>query len=351
VVTLRLRDGSGSVTRKWLIEDVDRHGNVRLYFRRPGEKKVRLREEPGTDAFLAEYQRAYDSETTSPDKAAPGTFAHLCVRYYASPEFRGLDWSTRAWRQRYLDGICRDRGSLPVAQLGSRQIRALRDELADKPGAARSRLKAIKALFNWAVKAEHVAGNPARDVEMIRYKSNGHHSWTMEEIAQYEARHPIGTQARLAMTLLLYTAGRREDACRLGPQHVKNGRIRFTQAKNENRSPVTVDMPVHTDLARAIAATPSGHLSFLVSKLNKPFTPAGFGNKFREWCDAAGLPHCSAHGLRKAAATRLADLGATAHEIMAVTGHQSLEEAERYTKTANKAGLADRAFRKLEGGK
>jgi integrase/recombinase XerD len=201
------------------------------------------------------------------------------------------------------------------------------------------------------VKAEHVAGNPARDVEMIRYKSNGHHSWTMEEIAQYEARHPIGTQARLAMTLLLYTAGRREDACRLGPQHVKNGRIRFTQAKNENRSPVTVDMPVHTDLARAIAATPSGHLSFLVSKLNKPFTPAGFGNKFREWCDAAGLPHCSAHGLRKAAATRLADLGATAHEIMAVTGHQSLEEAERYTKTANKAGLADRAFRKLEGGK
>lgn len=354
MVKLRLRDGSGEIVLNHVVEDTDRHGNVRLYFRKRGLPKVRLREPPGSDAFLEEYRRAAAGERkpeTYRTKPAPeGTFKHLCEAYYASAEFVGLDVSTQNWRRRALDAIGIGSGHLPVSALGTQQIYDLRDELKDKPGAARNRLKALKALFKWGVKRQKVAVNPAREVELLTYKSTGHHSWTMEEVAQFEARWPLGTQARLAMTLLLYTAGRREDACRLGPQHIRNGRIRFTQAKNENRSPVEVDMPVHDELLRAIDAAPSGHLAFLATPQGKPYTPNGFGNKFRDWCDAAGLPHCSAHGLRKAAATRLADLGATAHEIMAITGHQSLTEAERYTKAANKGKLADRAHAKLKKG-
>ena len=71
------------------------------------------------------------------------------------------------------------------------------------------------------------------------------------------------------------------------------------------------------------------HMTFLVTEFGKPYSVAGFGNRFRDWCDQAGLKHCSAHGLRKALATELANNGATAHEIMAVTGHQSLAEVER----------------------
>jgi integrase/recombinase XerD len=125
--------------------------------------------------------------------------------------------------------------------------------------------------------------------------------------------------------------------------------VQFTQAKNEHRNPVTMDIPVHSDLAAAIEASPSGHLTFLTTALGKPFTPAGFGNWFRERCNEAGLPHCSAHGLRKATAARLAERGATPHEIMAVTGHRSLEEIERYTRAARRAGLADSAMAKLKG--
>ena len=95
---------------------------------------------------------------------------------------------------------------------------------------------------------------------------------------------------------------RREDVVRLGPQHFKNGRIRYTQAKNENRNPVHIDIPVHDDLAEAIAATsPSGHMTFLATVYAKPFTPAGFGNWFRDRCNEARLSQCSSHGLRKAA--------------------------------------------------
>ena len=124
--------------------------------------------------------------------------------------------------------------------------------------------------------------------------------------------------------------------------------MRFTQAKNENRSPVQIDIPVHPDLDAIIEATPLvGHATFLVTDYGQPFSAAGFGNKFRQWCTEAGLPHCSAHGLRKATATRLAESGATAHEIQAITGHQTLELVELYTREAHKPGLADRAMKKL----
>src|SRR5262249_25173029 len=109
-----------------------------------------------------------------------------------------------------------------------------------------------------------------------------------------------------------------------------------------------MDIPLHLDLAEAIAATPSGHLTFLVTEFGKPFTAKGFGNAFKDWCRQANLPHCSAHGLRKATAARLAERGATPHEIMAITGHRTLEEVERYTQAARRAQLADSGMAKLK---
>src|SRR5262249_23921920 len=145
---------------------------------------------------------------------------------------------------------------------------------------------------------------------------------TIEEVETYERQHPIGSQARLAQALTFYTACRLEDAARLGPQHVKNGRVQYRQGKNEDRDPVDMDIPLHADLAQIIDATKSGHMTFLATAYGKPFSAKGLGKKFRAWCNHAGLPHCSAHGLRKAMATRLAELGATPHEIMSITGHK-----------------------------
>jgi integrase/recombinase XerD len=136
---------------------------------------------------------------------------------------------------------------------------------------------------------------------------------------------------------------------RLGPQHIKSGRIKFIPAKNEHRAnPVPVNIELFSDLAKIIAATKSGHMTFLTTEYGKPFTPNGFSNKFREWCDEAGLPHCSAHGVRKQTATRLAECGASAHEIMAVLAHKSLAEAERYTREVQRRKLADSPMARLE---
>jgi len=336
---------------RYVIEDVDRYGNVRLYFRRKGEKKTRLPGFPGSDEFMAAYRAALSSAKEIKRQYQPvlrGSFGYVCQRYYASPTFKLLDKSTQTWRRRALDTVCQRDGQKPISLIRPKHIRKLRDELIEKPGAARTRLKALKALFRWAVDSDEVSHDPARDITMFRYVSKPHHTWSVAEVEAFEARHPLGSKARLAMTLMLYTTCRREDVIRLGPQHVKNGRVQFRQAKNENRNPVDIDIPLFSDLAQVLAHSPAHHMTFLVTDLGRPFTPAGFGNKFREWCNEAGLPHCTSHGLRKATSTRLAERGATAHEIMAITGHRSLQEVERYTRAAQRSQLADSAMSKLK---
>ena len=346
-----MRPDMVSLRLKYLVEDVDRHGNVRLYFRRKGHRKIRLPGLPGSDEFMAAYKAGLSASGDSHEhhrRPVRGSFGHLCLTYYASATFKALDNSTQSWRRRALDAVCLRHGDKPVDLMQGKHVRKLRDELVDRPGAARNRLKALRALFRWATEADEAPHDPTRDVKAIPYATRGHHTWTLEEVEAFEDRHPIGSKARLAMAILLYTTCRREDAVRLGPQHIRNGRLRYRQAKNEHRSPIDCDIPLHSDLAEIIAATPSAHLTFLVTEQGRPFTAAGFGNKFRDWCNQANLPHCSAHGLRKATAARLAERGATAHEIMAVTGHQSLEEVERYTRAARKAQLADSAMSKLK---
>jgi integrase len=333
-----------------LVLDKGRSGQDLWYVRVPGQPKIRISETPGSLAFDTAYHSAMAGRKAKVQSKhlAPGSLGHICRLYYASIEFKSLDVSTRNWRQRSLDRISEIHLGLQVKTMQPKHIKFLRDELAAKPGAANNRLKALKAVFAWAVENDKVDSNPAAAVKRIRYRSAGHHSWTLEEVEAFEMKFAIGTKARLAMTLLLYTACRREDVVRFGPQNIKRGRLIYTQAKNEGRAPVAMDIPVHEDLAAVIDATLTGVKTFLVTDYGKPVTANGSGNKFRDWCNAAGLPHCSSHGLRKACAARLAERGCSAHEIMAITGHKSLEEVERYTEAARRRTLADSAMAKMK---
>lgn len=81
-----------------------------------------------------------------------------------------------------------------------------------------------------------------------------------------------------------------------------------------------------------------------------PFaSPDALSNKFRDWCDTAGLPQCSMHGLRKSACRRLAEAGCTAPQIMAISGHTSLAVAQGYIRSADQKRLARQATAQLVG--
>jgi len=215
---------------------------------------------------------------------------------------------------------------------------------AQKPDSANGLRKAVRAMMKHAVEIGLRADDPTRDVRAIRVKSDGFHSWTDAEIAQFEKRHPIGSRARLALALLLYTGQGRSDVVRMGRQHIRDSVLHIRQQKTG----AELAIPVHPDLAAIVAETPADHLTFLTTQFGQSFKTAGFGNWFREQCDVAGLKHCSAHGLRKAAARRFAEAGCTEHEIAAITGHASLREVARYTKAADQKRLAAAAMEKVK---
>lgn len=340
----------------YISEDMDRHGNVRIYYRRKGKRKIRLREPVGSPEFFEEYKAARAGNIAPASKASraerpkAGTMHWLCVQYYKSAEFKLLDPRTRKVRRRTLDRFCENDGDKPFALLEGKHLRKRRDDMIETPEAANAMLKALRQVFAVAIEYDHADRNPARDVPYIRTGSQGFHSWTLEEVEQFETAHPVGTKARLALALLLYTGQRRSDVVQFGRQHVRDGWLNFTQHKGRNKKPVTLAIPIVPDLQSIIGASPCGDLAFIVTAFDRPFTSNGFGNRFRKWCDAAGLPHCSAHGLRKAACARMAELGCTEFEIAAVTGHQTLKEVVRYTRAARQKIRAASAMAKYSGG-
>jgi integrase len=191
---------------------------------------------------------------------------------------------------------------------------------ANTPEAANNLLKVLRVLLWYAVDIGMIHSNPAMGIKKYRSRGEGIHTWSEVEVAQFEARHQIGTKARLALALMLYTGQRKGDAVRMGWQHVRGDLIAVRQEKTD--TPLLI--PMHPELERTLAWVPRTNMTFLVTQRGAPFTPAGFGNWFRDRCDEAGLPQCSAHGLRHAAATRLANAGCSTNQIKAITGHKSL---------------------------
>lgn len=352
----------------YLLRDKDRHGNERLYFRFGG-RKVRLRDEPGTVAFAERYEALRQqaeagllaSATSVTNRPQPGTWRWLVAAYLSSSALKSLDPATQTQRRSVLEGTCREPvfpgsaetyAAFPLARLDVRALKVLRDRKVAEGHhtAANHRVKCIRYVMAWAVEAGHMPINRARDLRKVPVPRRGHRTWTMEDITRFEARHQVGTKARLALALMLLTGIRRSDVVRLGRPHESAGRLRFRPHKGRNNSAVLIDIPILPALAAAICAAPTGDLTYLVTQFGRPFTANGFGNWWRKRCDEAGLDDCSAHGLRKAAASYAAENGATVHQLMAIFGWLTLAEAERYTRAASRARLASDGMRFLDRG-
>lgn len=332
-----------SLEVKHVEQYVDRHGKPRIYYRNKasGEKRVALRGPVGSPEFWEDYNAA---SSTPSQKNEHGSIRWLVNEYYDSAAFRQLDDRTKYVRKGLLERFCSEHGGKRFKTLEPRHVRKIRDRMADTPGQANNTLKALRQVFKFAMNYDYVSANPFTDIEYLKpKKKGGFHAWTLEEIEAFEEKHPIGTKARLALALLIYTGQRRGDVVKLGRQHERDGWLTFTQQKGGKE----MSIPIVQPLRDILDTSPTGDMTYIVTAFNKPFTSNGFGNRVRKWCDEAGLPHCSAHGLRKAAGYRMADRGCTTHEIAAILGHDTLKEVERYTKSAEQRRLAKQAGEKI----
>jgi integrase len=355
------------VRLKYINRFLDRHGKVRHYFRRRGAKQIPLPGLPGSPEFMRAYEAAVAADTAvsieiGATRTIAGTVSALVASYLdcsptSSSPFRTLAAETQRTRRNILDGFREAHGDkrlYRVESTGKRVMLLTREhmqrivnEKSGTPFAQRNFLNTMRAMFAWAVAEGGMPDDPTIGVKRVKTKTAGYRTWSEAEIERFEAKHPVGTRARLAFALLLFTGQRRSDVVRMGRQHVHDGVLTVDQQKTAGQDEAHLEIPTHPKLVEIIEATPSGHLTFLVTSHGKPYTAPGFGNWFRELCDDAGCSGLSAHGLRKACARRLAEIGCSTHEISAITGHASLAEVERYTKAAERKRLARQAMKKL----
>jgi integrase len=320
----------------------DRHGKPRFYFRRVGFKTVKLPGLPWSPQFMAAHEVAMEGERRpQAGRAKPGTVAAAVAGYFGSLAFATLAETTRITRRRILERFSEEHGDKGIATLARVHVERMLNAKAAQPGTALNFLVSLRGLMRYAISVGLRADDPTIGVRGPKFKSAGFYSWSEEDIAKFEAKHPIGTRARLAFALLLYTAQRRADVVQLGRQHLRDGMLHVYQSKTSK--PLVI--PLHPELRAVLDATPAEHLTFLVTRDGKSFYPDAFTHWFKRKCQEAGLPaRATVHGLRKAACRRLAEAGCSASVIAAVSGHATLREVSRYTAAAEQTRLAQQGI-------
>ena len=279
-------------------------------------------------------------------RTVAGTVNAAVVVYYQSTAFtKGLAESSQKGRRAILERFREEHGEKRVALMHGTALQAILN--GKTPSAQRNWKKALRGFLDHCLLLKMIRTDPLAGVKLVKMKTIGHHPWELWECAQFEKYHALGTRARLAYELLLQAGQSRCDVVRMGRQHIRTGMMSMRRQKTD----VPFNVEIMPRLQAAIDAMPaSDHLTFLVTAQGKPFTAAGFGNHFRDLCVAAGLPtRCTSHGLRKAAATYLAEQGATDHQLMAWFGWTSISQAQVYTKAANRKLMPRGAARLITG--
>ena len=307
--------------------------------------RIRIRAAYGTPEFDTEYQAALAGETKpKAGKASAASLRWLADQYRQTQAWSRLSFGTRRARENILRNALETAGGEPYREITRKTILAGIDRRKETPFAATNFLKTMRGLFQWAESASHVDIDPTAGIKASNPKTDGFEPWTEEDIARAEAAWPIGTRKRLALDLVLYTGLRRGDLVKLGKQHRRDGCFEIKTEKTGE----WVTVPVLPPLAASIDATPTGDLAYLASETTgRPLAKESFGNMFSEWCREIGIDK-TLHGIRKAAATRMAEAGATEAELEAVFGWRGGAMASLYTRSANRKRLAKRAAKLLD---
>jgi integrase len=242
-----------------------------------------------------------------------------------------------------LESVCASGAELNFRELDTGDISDGLMRREATPRMAATYVSVMRALFAFAKDSGWVTVNPVTDdIKARQHQTDGYHTWTVDEVERYQVRHPVGTQARLAMDILLYTGLRRADAIILGRQHVRDGVISIRAGKNG----AEIVIPLLAPLKASIEAAETGPMIFLMNSRGEPWKHNSFGYWFADRCDEAGVPG-RAHGLRKAGATIAANNGATPFQLTAMYGWSSTKMAEVYTRKADRVRLAEQAANKL----
>lgn len=328
----------------------DRHGRARYYFRRKGRPAIAL-PAPTDPDFMNRYGAALDSAPAPKiDRLREGTIARLVADYYASPAYARLAPSSQATYRQALNPFIEQHGDKRVAALAPRHAEKIIGEIGSRAPAMANLTRAVlRKVMRHAIKIGLRSDNPFIDVD--RYRLGSRHTWTDAELAAYEARWSVGTRERLAYELLLCTGQRGSDVVNM--RRPLAAEIVVRPQKTERSTGKELTLALLDRLSCALDAYPVKGLHLIGDKAGRRISRRSLTRLIREAVKDAGLPaRCTAHGLRKSLMRRLAEHGATAKQIQAISGHATLAEVQRYTEAADQKRLAADALALLkdEGG-
>lgn len=287
----------------------------------------------------------YPPHKAAPAKrAAPDTIGALSAAWRRSPDWAALAPRTQVGYLVHLRDL-ELLAAVPVRAIRRKDIIAIRNAIASKRGngSGQAFVRTVGSAFRWAIDNDWLDASPI--FRMKALPSGALPAWTEAEAAHAMANLP--EHLRRVVVLALHTGQRRGDLCAMTWQQVAGGTIRLTQEKTK----VALAIPVHPALAEELQAWRVGAtaVQILVKANGQPWVP--------QWLSAA-LPYAlqrlgmrkglNVHGLRKLAATRLAEAGCSVHEISAITGHRTLAMVQHYTASADQERLAGAAITRLQ---
>lgn len=287
------------------------------------------------------YARAKATRTNRKNKRGTLTLEGLIRLFEKSPEFRALSAATQRSYRLYLDRanlLIRAKGgdSPPARAIERRDVAALRDALADTPGAASQAVRSVGALYAWAIENDRMRDNPAKGVK--KFKAEPHKEWP--EVLVEEGLKDA--QVGMAVALLLFTGQRINEVVRMSWSDIRGDHMRVRVQKTNRQ----IDVAILPELAEMLQRTPKLAPTILTNANGRPWTQSGLRQKLQDWAKGRGhkvVPH----GLRKNAVNALFEAGCTAAEVAGITD-QSIGMLEHYSKGVNRLTLGRAAVVKLD---
>lgn len=330
----------------------DRHGAARWRYRKGGFE-AQLGKVYGSEEFIRRYDEAESgrkSQGAGADRTRPLSLSALIAEYYRSPGFLANKQSTKTNHRNILEKLRHKHGKKRITDEHLKREHVIRivSEKAETPHAANRLLIQIGLLMQLSIDLGWRQTNPVLTIKKYKTPPGGFHTWSEDEIAQFFACHAFGTLPHTVMTLFIFTAAARVDVVKLGWGNIRNGRISYYREKESGREGQRISVPIMSDLQKVLDNLPRENFTFLQSRLGKSRSENSLGNMMRKWCDQAGLPQCTAHGLRKSQGRRLAEAGCSTKQIQSWLGHRTVSESEKYTKDADIERLSDDAAELLE---
>lgn len=333
-------------------------GNFRYRVRVEGDAKTKIRiyAEPGHEEFQKQYLAARAGEKQGPVKPTseytkPRSAAWLVCRYLEHLEKQVLannaSHKTLKKKRNLLNRLaaCQNKPML----IPQEKLIEMQDELSATPSQADAFIESVSVMYEWAVKRKLLKENTAKGIDRIYSKGSGATPWKAADVKRYLARHPRGTKAHVAISVLLWTGCRIEDLTMLGREHecVIDGvdAIRWQPLKKHSTE---VEVPLLQPLRDATRAPTVQGRTYVLGRGGKPYSSGdSMSAMFKQWCRDAGLPHLSAHGVRKGLAELLAELGCSQYAIMSILGHSEAKTSEVYTRRVERWKLAADGLEKV----